>query len=1297
MRTRQRSARSRSSRYGKTRSPLSTKRLLALEPLEKRQVMAAYISEVHFAPLFGNAAEDQYIELRGEANSTLSAGTYLVAIHSVDGVVELGDVHSIFDLSNQSFGSNGMLVLMQSAAGYAVDAGARLLKGTDGFSGIPGNIFSADGNAKQIRTGSNTFLLVQSNVAPALTNDIDSNDDGAPDGAYSNWTVLDGFAVFPWVENLWPQRGYAPITFQERGVGKGMFGSTLVTTDQLAYVARIGRSTGFQATDWVAGNTVEIDSGSPTPSWQFQLQHGVFGTPRPYAFGGRVLDHIGANNFVNSVSGAIFLDGNADGIQQPGEAPLSGITVAADLQGDGLLGVYSDRIEPNNYPVNSDVSNASSNVTLVSAGSDNVHQGFKIRPVQRFGAPVGELIFSHENVGFFNNNRRLRMDFYRPARSISIDVIGNSDLSPTYGRLEIFNSAGTSLGFVRTQPLGANQTQRLTMSSTNNDIAWALAYSDDSFLGSSPFGMLDNLSVTLPEQTAVTDAQGTYRIESIARGTYQVYAQRPAGFDQVFPVGNSSHTVSMTQYGDHVSRNFGLLGNLPPTLNDQSFAVSEASISGAVLATLPIARGYPSQTLNVTITSGDPTGLFTINATNGQITLNRAELDFESTVSYTLNVRLEDAANPSLNDTAVIRLVVDDANEAPQIAAKSVSIAENTPALTTVATMSATDPDAGVAGQFTWSIVGGNVGDAFAVDPQSGVVRINDATKLDFEQSSIFNLVLRATDAGTPAQSADAALTVTLTNVNEPPALISRSLGVQENSSAGAAVGEIKAVDPDANQSLTWQIVGGSGAALFEIGPGDGIIKVATGAVLDFEATAQYELQVRVADNGFPQLLDTRTYIVALVDDNDPPTLAAAQFSIAEESAAGSTVGVILAQDQDAGQSLRYSIAGADAALFTIDAQSGELQIAVGAELDFESKPTLNFTVTASDSTSNPRSTSAAVVVQLTNVNEPPRIDTVTINVAENSPVGSKAAGLSFVDPDSGETVRFEILEQSLNWFNIDSATGDLLVAQGATIDFEGANQNVLRVRVTDAAGLSNVGTVTISATDRNDAPTLAVGLANAEAIAGSPFSHTLPANTFVDQDAGDSLRLFATRGSGFSLPSWLSFDAQNRTFSGTPSVDDAGPLAITVTAIDAAGAAKSTSFSINVISNPFPWSNPAKPLDASNDGAVTGIDALLVINFLNTVGSKPVDRNAPPTNGMLDANQDNSVSPIDALLIINDINQRAAGGEGERAVETNDVDEIVWTWDFSHSTTGESNAADIERKRRDAMVELLALARRHG
>ena len=67
----------------------------------------------------------------------------------------------------------------------------------------------------------------------------------------------------------------------------------------------------------------------------------------------------------------------------------------------------------------------------------------------------------------------------------------------------------------------------------------------------------------------------------------------------------------------------------------------------------------------------------------------------------------------------------------------------------------------------------------------------------------------------------------------------------------------------------------------------------------------------------------------------------------------------------------------------------------------------------------------------------------------------------------------------------------------------------------------------------------------------GAAFNYTVPANTFADTDAADTLTYTATQSDDSGLPSWLSFDAATRTFSGTPTTAYVGTLGVTVTASD--------------------------------------------------------------------------------------------------------------------------------------------------
>ncbi len=99
--------------------------------------------------------------------------------------------------------------------------------------------------------------------------------------------------------------------------------------------------------------------------------------------------------------------------------------------------------------------------------------------------------------------------------------------------------------------------------------------------------------------------------------------------------------------------------------------------------------------------------------------------------------------------------------------------------------------------------------------------------------------------------------------------------------------------------------------------------------------------------------------------------------------------------------------------------------------------------------------------------------------------------------------------------------------------------------------------------------PKVATALSNQVVDLNKPYSFTVPAQTFTDQDVGDTLTYSATLTDGSPLPSWLSFNPSTRVFSGTPTVSDAGSLSIKVSAIDNAGAQASSSF--NLVAENFP------------------------------------------------------------------------------------------------------------------------------
>jgi hypothetical protein len=170
-----------------------------------------------------------------------------------------------------------------------------------------------------------------------------------------------------------------------------------------------------------------------------------------------------------------------------------------------------------------------------------------------------------------------------------------------------------------------------------------------------------------------------------------------------------------------------------------------------------------------------------------------------------------------------------------------------------------------------------------------------------------------------------------------------------------------------------------------------------------------------------------------------------------------------------------------------------------------------------------------------------------------------------------------------------------------------------------------------------NNPPTVANPIADTSLVAGSGLNFTFAANAFQDIDAGDSLTYTATLENGNALPSWLTFNAATRTFSGTPAKTDVGSINVAVKATDTQSASVTDVFALNVTDNVAPT--------ITNSAALTVVE-----NAANnsTVGTVTV--NNPETSDTLtysivsgnpDANSNGqtvfAINPTTGTITIND------------------------------------------------------------
>ena len=202
----------------------------------------------------------------------------------------------------------------------------------------------------------------------------------------------------------------------------------------------------------------------------------------------------------------------------------------------------------------------------------------------------------------------------------------------------------------------------------------------------------------------------------------------------------------------------------------------------------------------------------------------------------------------------------------------------------------------------------------------------------------------------------------------EPPAFSNKnpSFSVDENATVGTAIGTVKV--SNAVGSEKFSIVGE--VSLFGIDEKTGAISVKK-AEIDYEKKSEYSIKVAVANS---EGKDTATVSISVTDVNEKPSVTAAAFTVAENSASGTLVGTVVADDPDVKNlafgkitySLVDSTAGASS-LFKID-DSGRITVAQNADLNFERTSLYYVKVIVKD---KEFSDTAVVSIQLTDVEEP--------------------------------------------------------------------------------------------------------------------------------------------------------------------------------------------------------------------------------------------------------------------------------------------------------------------------------------
>ncbi len=397
-------------------------------------------------------------------------------------------------------------------------------------------------------------------------------------------------------------------------------------------------------------------------------------------------------------------------------------------------------------------------------------------------------------------------------------------------------------------------------------------------------------------------------------------------------------------------------------------------------------------------------------------------------------------------------------------ATASVSVAENSTAVTTVTTS-----DADLPGQtLNYSIIGGVDATKFSIDSGSGALAFvaapNFESPTDSGGNNVYDVVVQVSDGiATDTQ----AIAVTVTDFDEfdvGPVTDTdvTANAVDENATVGTVVGiDASASDADTtNNAITYSLADNDGGR-FTINSSTGVVTV-NGAI-DREADgASRNITVRAtsSDSSFTDQVfaiainDVDEFNVGTVSDSNGTGNA-----VDEHAATNTVVGVTaLAADADAtNNTITYSLTDTAGGRFKIDSVSGVVTVDNGTLLNCEAAASHNITVRA-DSSDGSFDT-AVMTINLNDVDEfdvgaVSDVDAAFNEVDENATVGT-VVGVTAAAADADattNTITYTLQDNDGGRFAIDSNSGVVTVAGAIDREADGASRNIT-IRATSADG----------------------------------------------------------------------------------------------------------------------------------------------------------------------------------------------------------------------------------------------------
>ncbi|XP_074147704.1 protocadherin alpha-12 isoform X9 [Sminthopsis crassicaudata] len=467
-------------------------------------------------------------------------------------------------------------------------------------------------------------------------------------------------------------------------------------------------------------------------------------------------------------------------------------------------------------------------------------------------------------------------------------------------------------------------------------------------------------------------------------------------------------------------------------------------------------------------------------------------LDREETPEISLLLTATDGGKPELTGTVELLITVLDVNDNPPKFDESeykVKLFENSPNGTLMINLNATDPDKGINGEISYAIK--RISPAseklmFIMNSVTGDIRIHG--ELDFEDNSIYEIQVTATDRGAPPMVGYCTILLEVVDINDnAPEMSVTSLSppVLEDAPPGTVISLISVSDRDS---------GTNGQVTCSLSPPGPFILVSTfrnyyslvlNSPVDRESVPVYELVVTARDGGTPMLLVTARVTVVIGDVNDnAPSFEQPVYTVfvKENNPPGHHIFTVSASDPDALENALVSYSLVERRLgerllsnyVSVHSESGKVYAL--QPLDYEELELLQFQVSARDAGFPPLSSNVSLQVFVLDENDnaptvlPPHsgVSPVTQLVSQSVTVGHVVAKIRAVDADSGYNawLAYELLPDvgvRSSPFRVGLYTGEISTTRA--LEESDGPRKMLFVLIKDHGepALSATATITVS------------------------------------------------------------------------------------------------------------------------------------------------------------------------------------------------------------------------------------------